>query len=398
MTIGVGTINGILFYANIVSINADTYFPFSTPNLATVFISWLNLDIGFDICFFEGMDVYHKASIQLAFPIYIIFLVIIVIIISEYSTKFAKLIGKGNPVAALATMILLSYTKLFNVVLGTISFWFIQSPNGSRAVRKNIELAVLDGEYIFLIVFAPIIFLLGISYTALIFSWQWLLRCQGKPLFKWVRYQKLHHFIEPYHGPYTSEYRFWTGLLLLVRVLLLLVSAVAKKPEDFFLSVIFIISCIILAKGVTAKRIYKNWLVDVMETSIYFNLVVFAAFTVCNLDTKGNQAAIAYTSVMVPLILFLVVIAFHALRYTRLYKCPLVQKMFKQISSKLNKKEPNQEVPVDTPEELDGYQLERVQEPATVTHSVVEIPHPFLENPEERTENDSVEDTLQIPA
>ena len=85
------------------SSNADTYFlPFKTPDFVTVFISWLNLNIGFDICFLVetlyNIDQVYKASIQLAFPI---FLVIIVIVASEYSSKFAKIIGKGNPVAVL---------------------------------------------------------------------------------------------------------------------------------------------------------------------------------------------------------------------------------------------------------------------------------------------------------
>ena len=46
MTVTVGTLNGILFYANIVAANADTYFfAFTTPDFTTMFISWLNLDI-----------------------------------------------------------------------------------------------------------------------------------------------------------------------------------------------------------------------------------------------------------------------------------------------------------------------------------------------------------------
>jgi hypothetical protein len=49
ITVAIGTLNGILFYAHIVAANSDTYFlPFK---LITVFISWLNLDIGFDVCF-----------------------------------------------------------------------------------------------------------------------------------------------------------------------------------------------------------------------------------------------------------------------------------------------------------------------------------------------------------
>ena len=92
----------ILFYANIVAANVDIYFlPSTAPNFVTVFISWLNLDIGFDVCFIKtetsnyNVDVYelYKALLQLAFPIYVIFLVIIVIVASECSSKFAKIIG-----------------------------------------------------------------------------------------------------------------------------------------------------------------------------------------------------------------------------------------------------------------------------------------------------------------
>ena len=87
-TVAVGTLNGILFYANIVAANADIYFlPSTTPNFVTVFISWLNLDIGFDVCFTktEGSNVgivdnLYKTLLQLAFPVYVIFLVIVVIV------------------------------------------------------------------------------------------------------------------------------------------------------------------------------------------------------------------------------------------------------------------------------------------------------------------------------
>ena len=379
MTIAVGTLNGILFYTNIVMVNADTYLPFSTPNIATVFISWFNLDIGFDVCFFEGLDRSDKALIRLAFPAYVIILVIIIIVISECSSKFAKLIGKGNPVAALTTMILFSYTKFFNTISESVSLLYLQTSYGSR----NLDVAKLRGQIniekknIPLLVFIPIILLMGILYAALIFSWQWLLCYQNKALFKWVRYQKLQHFIEPHYAPYTSKFRYWTGLLLLVRVLLILVFSLnfAGNPKQDLVSTFFVVSCLILVKGVTARRIYTSWLVDVMETIMFFNLVAFAAFTWYTLESGGNKTAVAYTSIMITFIIFLAVIAFHALRYTRLYNCPLVQKTFEQISTKLSENEPKQETPADVPEELDGYLLDRVQEP---THSVVDLHKPLL--------------------
>ena len=412
MTVAVGTLNGILFYADIVSANAVTYFlPLTTPNFVTVFVSWLNLDIGFDTCFYVGnyffindgfrIDPSHiyKALIKLTFPTYVIFLVIIVIVASECSSKFAKIIGKGNPVAVLATMILVSYARFLNVILTSFTLLYLRPAYGSRHIdvaKANIVMAVGTTNGIthfkaiiyFLIIISILIFLSCVIYSALVFSWQWLLQYQDKVIFKWVNYQKLRHFLEPYHAPYTANYRYWTGLLLFVRAFLYLISGLnfSLDPRVDLISTIFVVGGLILLKGVTGKRVYKNWLLDVMETAIYFNLVAFSALTWYNLDFGGNQVAAAYTSVMIIFILLLGVIVFHVLRYTRLYKCSLVEKAFKWINTKLIEKKPIQEPPNDAPEELDGFQLERTaagdQELPTVTFSTVEIRQP-TQNQEE---------------
>ena len=399
MTVAVGTLNGILFYVHIVAANADTYFlPFTTPDFITVFISWLNLDIGFDVCFFvrskgatptiyDGAQMrIYKALLQLVFPAYIIVLVIIVIVASECSSKFAKIIGKGNPVAVLTTMILLSCAKFFDAILTSISLLYLQPARGSSNIdvtKLGSALAVVEqtnntdikAASYFLLLISILIFLFGVIYTALVFSWQWLLQYQDKTIFKWVKYQKLHHFLEPYHAPYTAKYRYWTGLLLLARVFLYLILVLnfSLDPRAEFMSTIFIVGGLILLKGATAKRVYKNWPLDVMETAIYFNLVAFSALTWYNLDFGGNQVAVAYTSVMIIFILLVAVIIFHVLRFTRLYKCSLVEKAFQK----------NPKCESSNDEELDGYQLydERSadhsdQELSTITHSTVEIHQP----------------------
>ena len=69
-------------------------------------------------------DSLYKALLQLAFPVHVIFLVTIVIVASECSSWFAKVIGKGNPVAVLATVILLSYAKLFNIIFLLLSLLY----------------------------------------------------------------------------------------------------------------------------------------------------------------------------------------------------------------------------------------------------------------------------------
>ena len=327
------------------------------------------------------------------------------IVASECSSKFAKIIGKGNPVAVLATMISLSYAKFVNAILGSIYLIYSRPAYGSHKLAFSIQfnrgvVGLRNGSIsfqinfyaYFLVVFSLLIFFLGIFYTTLITFWQFFVQYQDKIICKWVRYQKLRHFIEPYHAPYTTKYRHWTGLLLFVRVVISLVSALKfsfdpQIPVEL-LTTIVVIGGLLLVKGVIAKRVYKNWLLDIIETAIYFNLLAFSALTWYNLHSKKNQIAVAYTSVMIIFIRLLGVIVFHVLRYTRLYKCSFVEKAFKWISSMLIKNKPKEEHPNDAPEELDGYQFERPndEELPTVTYSVVEIHQPAQNSNQEENE------------
>ena len=345
LTVAVGTLNGIIFYTNIVAANASIYLPFSYPNFITVFISWLNLEIGFDTCFFEGMDAYWKTLIQLIFPVYIIILVVVVIIISETFSRFAKLIGKRNPVATLATLILLCYAKLLHTVIASLSFTVLRYPDGSQQTvwLPDATVAYLKGKHIVLFVIAVLILIVGIVYTALLLSWQWLLRLQNIKVFKWMSYQKLCHFIEPYHAPYAFKYRYWTGLLLLIRVVLYMVSAINVEgdPRVTLVANLFVIGSLLLMKGVFEKWIYKKWPIDILETIMYFNILAFSAFTWYTLDSGKSQAAVAYTSVMTTFFLLLSVITFHVFKYTAFGSFLRNNQIFKWTSAKVQVKKQN---------------------------------------------------------
>ena len=182
LTVAIGTLNGIIFYANIVDANSSTFLPFSKPNFVTVFVSWLNLDIGFDTCFFPEMDAYWKVMLQHAFPLYVIFLVVLVILFSECFTKFARLVAKKNPIATLTTLILLSYTKFLNTVILALSFAILDYPDKTHqwVWLPDGKVEYLRGKHIVLFIIAIIILLVGVTYTALLFSWQWLLQYQNK--------------------------------------------------------------------------------------------------------------------------------------------------------------------------------------------------------------------------
>ena len=62
-----GLINRIIFYASIISTSSGIVFPIESFSFLGIIVAWLNLDIGFDVCFFGGLDMYIKIWLQWLF-------------------------------------------------------------------------------------------------------------------------------------------------------------------------------------------------------------------------------------------------------------------------------------------------------------------------------------------
>ena len=60
MTVATGTLSGLLFYVNIVEVNYTIFMPEKYTDYLSVFIAWLNLDLGIKTCFYNGLDAYSK--------------------------------------------------------------------------------------------------------------------------------------------------------------------------------------------------------------------------------------------------------------------------------------------------------------------------------------------------
>ena len=318
MTVAVGTLNGLIFFANVVYANKSILLPFQST---TIFISWLNLDLGIDTCYFPGMDTYIKTWLQLAFPAYVILLVVLIIIISSYSTKFSYFIGKKDPVATLAALILLSYAKLLEICFKSLSVGILEYPDGSSEMLwlPDATVKYLSGKHIPLFIAALLIFLVGLVYTALLFLWQWLLYLPRWRIFRWSRNPKIQTFIETYNTPYTPKHRYWTGLLLIVRIILYLVAAVnvSSDPTVALTAINYTVCCLFALRLFFGSRLYRKWPVDVLETFFYFNILSFATFAWYSLGkSDSNQEAAVNISVILTFIILLFIILYHVHTYT----------------------------------------------------------------------------------
>ena len=324
MTVAVGALNGLIFYVNIVNANRSILLPFQEVNAITIFVSWLNLGLGIDTCYFPGMDANAKMWLQLAIPAYIILLVISVILISSHSMKFSNLIGKRYPVATLATLILLSYSKILEICFESLSVGTLSYPDGTRVSLwlPDATVKYLSGKHIPLFIAAVLILAFGLIYTVLLFSWQWLLCLPDWKMFKWTRNQKLQTFIETYHAPFTPKHRYWTGLLLITRVILYLVAAanVSNDPHLALNVIIFTVVCILLLRVFFQVSVYRKSLVNMFETFFFLNILFFCIFTEYSLSSPDiSQETVAYTSVLTAFIAMLLIIFYHLYAYTSVF-------------------------------------------------------------------------------
>ena len=318
LTVATGTIHGLIVYANILTANRSLFVPFATPNVLTVSISWLNLDLGIETCFYTGMDSYSKFLFQLAFPTYVFVLIGAIIVLCKVSIKFATLLGNRNPVAALCTLILLSYSKLIRTIITALQFTHLDYPDGSREIvwlyDANVQYFTVSHIPRFIAAF--IIVILGAMYTMLLLFGQWFPRCSNGKFMKWTKNTKYNAFFDAYHAPFTPRHRYWMGLLLYALTTQNIVAATTADNPAPILSA-GCVSLVLILLRVINTRIYKNRLQDSLETLFLTNIVILAIATFYNTikETNENQLALANTSMAISFILFLIVLGYHFYKY-----------------------------------------------------------------------------------
>ena len=165
LTIAVGTLNGLIFCANLISINSESVQSVNSPGVLGTFIAWLNLNFGLNTCFYEGMNAYSKAWIELLFPMHIIFITVVLHFLSQYTTYFAKFVEKKNPIATLGTLVLLSYVRCLRTITSSYSFAILHYPDNSSQVvwLPDGNIFFLKGKHIALFIMATIVLLIGIT-------------------------------------------------------------------------------------------------------------------------------------------------------------------------------------------------------------------------------------------
>ena len=311
LTVTMGTINGLIFFCNVMSINESLFFNTAKSSFVRMFISLINLDLGFKLCFYKGMTQAAKTGLQFVFPVYLWLLMFIIIMVGKrYRSR--RPVRSALPV--LATLIFLSYSKILRTTISVFSSVSVYiSENGSNfselkrivAWQPDPSVEYLKDEHILLFLVAmvfTVLFILPLAF-ALTFP---------KVVLRSKKLSRIFPLLDSIYAPYKDKYRYWFGVRIIVLIYLSgMESVLFSYQHSLLLSAVLavLLFTIIQAYIRPFKKSINNSL-DLMFMGIFIILGIVILYL--HPDTLRNKDHIAVKILGgVAFFLFCVIILFH---------------------------------------------------------------------------------------
>ena len=244
LTIVQGTINGISLYANIMYLYHDDLQDYAGKPFYKI-ILLLNFGSEFEICLYDGMNEFTKAMLLFSFPFYLLLIVVLIIIgAHKFNFKIFKVefIAK-RAVPVLATLMVLTYTNLIGLVIHALKYTNIYTHNTLteeettyRVWLYQPRLRYFEKEHLVLGLLAVTVTVLYLIPLTVVTLFGDLLRRNC------IRSLWFSHFLDVFHGAYRWPLGFWLGLRLMLRLLLVIVSAFQKS---YTYLLVFLFACLL---------------------------------------------------------------------------------------------------------------------------------------------------------
>ena len=344
LTLTIGTLNGILTYGHLSNgylsnslrqQSIDSYKHNSiTQQLADfghAFLSMLNLNLGFSVCFYDGMSEIWKSGLSLLFPLYLVIIVIALIVASRYSTSFSNRTSHLS-VQVMVTVVHLSFSKLLLAIFDVLSSTeiHVESLHYSIFVWRN-DARVTFGSYehLILVLITIVVACMFIVPYTVVLSMGVLLMKQ-----KCIR-SYLRPYYEAIHGPYKNNKEYWFALRNFMVVIVTVVSAVLNGQNQFLENAIVIPIVLVFLVLQAYNKPYKNNILNILDIAILLNYEFVISTTWYYHVTTEIWKSKLLTSIMVMIlfVIFLSIISYHiSISYSK------TRKFTKTICSKFCRK------------------------------------------------------------
>ena len=308
LTLTIGTFNGIIFYAqaaNVGILDMLSAYNGKMGNLSIVFLSVLNLGLGFPLCFYNEMTELWKAGLSLLFPLYLLTIVVLIIILSRFSLRLSNRIAHSS-VRVLVTVVHLSFARLLGAVINAFTPAKVFSSNQSYAYHVwywdgSVEYGS-EGHIALMVATSLVVFLLLSLYILLLFF--------AKPLRYWkCANEYTRPILEAIHAPYKDNKQYWFLARLLLLITMYILYSIEPYQHNIYMAIASILFFFII--GQAMFRPYKNNFTNLLDCWLLFNL----AFIYITMWYLGNMEVTIYSIVAILLffVTFFVVLVYHIL-------------------------------------------------------------------------------------
>lgn len=308
LTVTKGTIIVLIFYANIVSVNTNIFFRGTDQGFLLTFLSLLNLELGFPMCFYNGMTEIAKIGFQFVFPVYLLVLCGIIIYLSRWSSRMQK-ITSSSGVAILSTLIYLSYSKILRTVIDILSSATLRSSSDTHPIwlyDGNVD--YFHGLHIFLAIVAIVVILVFLApYTLSLALIVLIQRRSGR--------SRLKPLIDVYVASFKDRWRFWFGVRLLVLMVMCILYA-ALGTDNPSLAVLLQL-CIIVVFAIFQAHIqpFRSFAIELLDMSFILNFTFLSLATSHIIDDSNSeeqQKTVVNLMLSLAFVVFLGIIVYHA--------------------------------------------------------------------------------------
>ena len=333
LTLTTGTLNGIIFYAQ--AANCSLYALLSNCNMndqiiawisrvAFTFLSLLNLNLGFPLCFYNGMTELWKTGLSLVFPLYLLTILCIIIFISRCSTKLSNNIADSS-VQVLVTVVHLSFTKLLLVIIDVFTPAQVYTSNATFQVWyiDGSQQYGVGSHFILMVITLLVVIPLLLPYVLLLLF--------AKPLRRTRVNKYVRPLLEAIHAPYKDGKEYWFVARLFLLVFLSAMYAYYRARVHLKVySVITPVLVIFLILEVYHKP-FTNRLIHVIDCWLMYNLIfVFTTTWIFVVENKMQIATIiTVVAVSLVFVTFVMILGYHILHV--IGKIHLLKKVVQRI-------------------------------------------------------------------
>ena len=330
LTITRGTINGLIFFANVLQVNANIfYFQGYRGNFLIWFISWLNLEVGFPLCFYDGMTETAKLGLNYIFPVYTVAILVVVIVLSKHSLLMQRVMSRLDGVHALVSILYLICLRLLRTVIDTSTFvsivtqnrhreqlvWFYDGNKKSSDWDASLLLAV--GTLVLAGFILPYMFYYSLSNY----------------IQRYVTSVRMNSYTDATLAPYKLRFRSWFGARLVLTGVLYTIIALRGTDNPrltLTLELSFLVGFSILQ---VYLRPFKSLGIALLDMSFFVNLIALMLGTSYNIqsqDGQREQEILVDFSLSIVFVTFVGIIVYHSAK--RLYKVEKIKLKVDELS------------------------------------------------------------------